>query len=182
LRPESLAESDICPLRRDPKIPLDRTCRSPVWNPKMPAGSNDSVRSRRSPKAPLSSGGCNPTHAEPKLLASRTSHPLLPTSEDLDARELLRPCPATREPWLSRRAHRPAPPKPKLWLCEAGHPFPREARRPRLEPDGPSAPARGPKTSFGTGQRSPLQGRSPFEPSTSARPAGAETPSGRTNG
>jgi hypothetical protein len=144
---EGLAEPDICPLRLDPKILLDRTCRSPRWNPKIPAGSSDSARALRNPKVPSKHGGCNPTRREPKLLARRTSYPIPPTPEGDDAHELLRPCSATRRPCRSRRASRCLPPKPKKRWSRARHPPPPEARRPRLEPNGPSASAPKPEDS-----------------------------------
>jgi hypothetical protein len=64
------------PLTVDPKIPDDQTVRSPVRDPKIPAGSSDPTRIPQQPKLCWEYEGCSPMRLEPKLRARRTRRPL----------------------------------------------------------------------------------------------------------
>jgi hypothetical protein len=75
-RSEDQRPPDIGPLSVNPKVPFDRTARSPVRNPKVPAGSSDPTRTPLQPKLCREYEGRSPKRSEPKLLARRTSQPL----------------------------------------------------------------------------------------------------------
>ena len=75
-RSEDRRPLDIGPLLVDPKIPADRTVRSPLRDPRASSGSSDSTRTPLRPKPYWDYEGCSPKRGEPKLLSRRTSQPL----------------------------------------------------------------------------------------------------------
>jgi hypothetical protein len=93
---KALDRPDICPLFRNPKVPSDRTYRSPVRDPKIPAGSSDSARLPSRPKPRWKTGGCSPASPEPKLLCRRTSRPSLENPKALSL-QLAPPLPSKPE-------------------------------------------------------------------------------------